>query len=203
MLQPGTIHKHLLQYRFYYLGIFVLYVSGFLIGSFYSNMVSQTDFALSVQTAEDFIRSAKENTLNYRLMLREDISPCLAIFGSGLVLFGFFGSLFFLFKAGFSAGFFLAFLVKSFSLKGFFLGSLFLSCQLLFSLPALAIITIRALRINLFLLEASLHRASVKQSLKSELFLHVTAILVSGMIVMLGVLMKYWLLPPLCRYLFA
>ncbi len=203
MLQLGTLKRHLLQQKLYYLGIFLLFIIGFLIGSFYSNTVSQTDFELSTQAAENFIASAKNNALEYRLIFWEDLSPCLTVFFSGLVLFGFVGTLFFLFKAGFSAGFFLSFLMKAFSIKGFFLGSLFLCCQLLFCLPALIAISFRSFHINLFFLNCTLHRAPAKQSLKSELFLQITALLVCSVLVACSALIKCWLLPPLCRYLFA
>lgn len=203
LLQLGTFKRHLLQQKFYYLGIFLLFFTGFLIGSFYSNTVSQTDFELSKQTAENFISSAKTNALDYRLIFWEDFSPCLIISLSGLILFGFAGTVFFLFKAGFSAGFFLSFLMKAFSMKGFFLGSLFLWCQLLFLLPAITAISLCSFRINLFFLHCTLHRAPAKQSLKSELFLHITALLICGILVACSALIKCWLLPPLCRYLFA
>lgn len=203
LLQPETIKHHLLQYKFYYLGIFVLFLSGFLVGAFYSNGVSQEEFAIARETAEAFIESSKKSTPEFGLIFGEDFAPCLTLSFTGLILFGGIGTVYFLFRTGFSAGFFLSFLIKAFQMKGFFLSSLYLCCQLLFLLPAITVISFRALHLNLFFLSCTLRRASPRQSLKSELFLLFAALLAGSVAVALSTLTKCWLLPPLCRYLFA
>lgn len=203
LLQSTNPKHHLIQYKFYYLGITILFFLGFFIGSFYSNTLSAEEFSVAKENAQAFLSSAKQNTLDYRLILWEDFAPCLKIFFASLALLGGLGTLYFLFQAGFSAGFFLAFLTKAFLLKGFFLGSIYLLCLLLFTFPALLFLSFRSLRCSLFFLRCTLQFSPGKQTLKSELFLLVTALLVSGILLVSGAFFKFRLLPPLCRYLFA
>ena len=197
------LKHHLFQYKFHYLTIFALFLVGFFIGGFYSNALSASDFSSAKETAEAFISSAKAHTLDYRLMLWEDVSCFLWIFLSGIVLFGFPGTLFFNFKCGFSAGFFLCFLIKAYALKGFILSIFFLFCQLLFVLPALLLITAKALHISLFITSCTLRTHISKTSIKSELFLYVCHFLISVIIAGTGTMIKFFLLPALCNYLFV
>ncbi len=203
MLQLGTLKQHFIQYKFLYLGIFVLFFIGFFIGGFYANTVSYTDFETAKSSAELFISSAKSHSLDYRLILWEDLTPYLWMFLFGIVLLGFPGILYFLFQRGFSTGFFLSFLIKAFSMKGLFLAGFFLICELLFFLPALLLLTAGATRINLFLLRSTMHTYRLKQNLKSELFYYLFTFLLSISLVAIGGITKHFFLPPFCRYLFV
>lgn len=203
MLQLGTLKQHFMQYKFLYLFIFILFFIGFLIGGFYANTVSYADFEVAKSNADLFISSAKRSSLDYRLILWEDLTPYLWLFLCGLVLLGFPGILYFLFQRGFSTGFFLSFLIKAFSMKGLFLACFFLVCEVLFFLPALILLTAGATRINLFSLRSTLHTYRMKQSLKSELLYYLFAFLFSVSLVALGGITKYFFLPPLCSYLFV
>ena len=64
--------------------------------------------------AEEFIKIAKENELDFRLMLCEELSSYLLIALFSLFLPGFLFTIFLVFKWGFSTGFCLTFLVKYF-----------------------------------------------------------------------------------------
>ena len=203
MLQCGTLKQHLTQYKFLYLGIFCLFFLGFLIGGFYANTVSYADFETAKSSADLFISSAKTHHLDYRLILWEDLTPYLWMFLSGMVLLGFPGILYFLFQRGFSTGFFLSFLVKAFSMKGLFLASFFLICELFFFLPALLLLTAGATRMNVFLIRSTLSSCRSKQTLKSELFYYLVIFLTGLTLVATGGVTKYFLLPSLCSYLFV
>ena len=202
MFQFGKLKNHLIQQRFCYLIMIALFIGGFFIGCFYANLSGEEGFKTALSSAEQFIHTAKKSELDYGLLFSEEISPYALILLSSLCLFGLPVMVFFVFKVGFSSGFFLTFLVKGFSLKGFFLGGIFLGVQLLFLLPALLVIGCGGYRMNLFLLSSVTHRLSPKRSLRNELLLLTVTFLFGAFWVLLGVSVKYLLLPPLCNYLF-
>lgn len=203
MHQFGNLKHHFFQYKFYYLIIFVLFLAGFLVGGFYSNLVSSSDFNTAKETADAFILSAKNRELNYQLILWEDFPPYLWIFFCGFFLFGFSGTLFFSFKNGFSTGFFLSFLIKAFSLKGFFLSGFFLFCELLFFLPALLFVSVRSLRISSLITSSTLRPCSLKHNIKAELFWYLVCFAASALLSVTGSMVKFFLVSPLCNYLFV
>ncbi len=203
MLPFGNITTHIHRHRLLYLMILLLFLAGFLVGCFYSNLISPEEFKIAADDADQFIQAAKKNTLSYPLMLWEELIPYSIIFFMGTALVGGAVSFFFIFKNGFSAGFFLSFLIKAFLMKGFFLGMFFLFCQILFFVPALCVVSAQSLKTNHFLLTASLHRLSPKRELKTELFFLFASALAGGIFVSVGVAVKYFILPGLCGYLFA
>lgn len=152
--------------------------------------------------AEEFIKIAKENELDFRLMLCEELSSYLLIALFSLFLPGFLFTIFLVFKWGFSTGFFLTFLVKYFAVKGFFLSGLFLFLQLVFLLPALLATANQSLSVNRFLIASSLRGAPAKNSLISELLVMAIITLAVILFVMLAVGLKLTILPPFCNYLF-
>ena len=156
LLQFSKITKHIIRHRLEYLLILLLFLAGFLVGCANSNLISQTEFSDSRETAEEFIRLAKEKTLDWRLLFSEEIRHFFSVLILSFFLFGLPVIWFLIFKAGFSLGFFLAFLVKAFSLKGFFLGSFFLFCYLVFVLPPFLVVSRRALSLNRFLIASVL-----------------------------------------------
>lgn len=203
MLQFVKLKHHIFQYKFYYLTVFLLFLAGFLIGGFYSNMVSATDFNTAKETADVFIASAKNHDLDYRLILWEDFAPYLWIFFCGIFLFGFSGTFFFSFKNGFSTGFFLSFLIKAFSMKGFFLSGFFLFCELLFFLPALLLVSVRSLRMSFLITGSTLHTYPTKHNIKAELFLYLVCFFTGTLLSATGSMVKFFLLSPFCNYLFV
>ncbi|MBO5408640.1 MAG: stage II sporulation protein M [Clostridia bacterium] len=202
MFQFGKLRNHFTRQKFCYLLILILFIFGFFIGGFYANLSQPQDFSEALSTAEQFISSSKNANLNFKLLFSEEITPYLLILLSSLCIFGLPIMVFFIFKTGFSSGFFLAFLIKGFGLKGFFLGGLFLFVQVLFLLPALLIISARCWYTHQFLLCAITHRLSPKQSLKNELLLLSASFLLGCILVLLGVTIKAFLLPHICNYLF-
>ena len=202
MFQFGKLRNHLIQQKFVYLIILSLFILGFFIGGFYANLPETGDFKDALTQAEQFILASKSSNLDFKLLFSEDITPYLFIFASSLFLFGLPVMVFFVFKTGFSSGFFLTFLIKAFGLKGFFLGGVFLLIQIVCSLPALLIVTCRSYYTNRFLLCAVTHQLSLKQSLKTELLLLTTSFLLGCLLMLLGVTAKTFLLPPICNYLF-
>lgn len=199
MLQFSRIKRHLLQNKFGYIIVFILFFLGFLIGCIYSNAVTGEEWEASVKIAENFIQTAKNTALDWKLLFSETIRPLLFIFILSFFLFGLPLMLFLIFKCGFSLGFFLAFLCKAFSVKGFFLGSFFLMNYLLFVLPFFLILSYRALRMNWFFLGTF----SGRKHWKSEIFSLVTVFVVGSVLLAVGVLVKFWLLPFICGYLFV
>lgn len=202
MLLHQKLTHHFKEKKATYLLLAFLVFLGFFAGCFYANLISDTEFSGGYQQAELFIEGAKNNSLSFHLMLTQELSPYLLILFFSLGLLGCPAIIFLVFKWGFSLGFFLTFLVKCFSLKGFFLGGVFLLVSLIFLLIPLLVLTRKSLSVSLFLLSSALHKASLKKSLSEELIglgiLALTAIL----FVTLGVFVKYLLLPPFVEYLF-
>ncbi len=202
MFQSGKLRNHLTNQKICYLIILALFILGFFIGGFYANLAEQDAFSEALNLANRFIESSKQSTPDIRLLFSEEITPYLFIFLSSLWLAGLPVMIFFVFKSGFSFGFFLTFLIKAFGLKGFFLGGLFLLIQIVCLLPALLVVSCRCYYTNRFLLCAITHRLSPKQSVKTELLLLISAFMLGSLMVLLAVTLKAFLLPILCRYLF-
>ena len=174
-----------------YLLLAFLIFLGFFAGCFYANLVSDTEFSVGHQQAKLFIESAKTNSLSFYLMLIEELSPYLLMAFFSLVLFGFLPTVFFVFKWGFSQGFFLTFLVK-----------FFLIISLIFLLVPLLVIAKKSLAFSFFLFSSVLHKSSLKRTLSQELVGMSVVVLAAGIFVTLGVFIKFLLLPPLLGYLF-
>ncbi len=196
------ISCHFKTQQFTYLILLAVVFTGFLAGCFYAGLISADELLQAGEQAEQFIKEAKANELSFQLMLSEELSPYLFIALFSLFLFGLLPSGFLVFKWGFSLGFFLTFLVKCFSLKGFFLGGLFLFLNLLFFLPSLLVLTAKSLSVSRFLLTCALHRASPKKTLWEELIGMTFVILGTVLTVSAGVCVKFFLLPPISNYLF-
>ncbi|MBR5240169.1 MAG: hypothetical protein IKW04_06315 [Clostridia bacterium] len=199
------LHKiscHIKEHKFSYLLLLCIIFVGFLSGCFYCNLISDTELRDAGMQAEEFIKIAKENELDFRLMLCEELSSYLLIALFSLFLPGFLFTIFLVFKWGFSTGFFLTFLVKYFAVKGFFLSGLFLFLQLVFLLPALLATANQSLSVNRFLIASSLRGAPAKNSLISELLVMAIITLAVILFVMLAVGLKLTILPPFCNYLF-
>lgn len=199
------LHKiscHIKEHKFSYLLLLSVTFVGFLSGCFYCNLISDSELQDAGMQAEEFIKIAKENELDFRLMLSEELSSYLLIALFSLFLPGFLFTIFLVFKWGFSTGFFLTFLVKYFAVKGFFLSGVFLLLHLVFFLPTLLATANQSLSVNRFLIAASLRGAPAKKSLLSELLVMAIFTLVALLTVMLGVALKVTVLTPLCNYLF-
>ncbi len=196
------ISSHIQEHKFSYLVLLILVSLGFLAGCFYANLISDAEFTQAELQAEQFIREAKTNELSFRLMLSEELSPFLFIALFSLFLPGLFPIVFLLFKWGFSSGFILTFLVKCFVLKGFFLGGLFLFFHLVFFLPVLLLLSRQSIKLNRFILTAVFQRASHKHTVTEELLALAIATLSASVCVILGVTLKFLVLPALCNYLF-
>ena len=196
------ISCHVKERKMIYLFLITFVFIGFLCGCFYTNLVSEAEFSDAGVQAEEFIKGAKENELSFRLMLSEELSSYLLIALFSLFLPGFLPTIFLVFKRGFSTGFFLTFLVKYFSAKGFLLSGMFLLCNLLFFLPALLMLTNQSLSVNRFLITSALHKFAAKQTLFSELLGMTITTVGSILSVTVGVSLKFLLLSPLCHYLF-
>lgn len=196
------IFCHIKEQKLFYIFLLILLLIGFLSGCFYTNLISDADFYEAGVQAEEFIKQAKENELSFHLMLTEELSSYLLIALFSLFLFGGFPIVFLVFKHGFSTGFFLTFLVKCFSMKGFFLGGTFLFFEFLCFLPPLLWLTHQSLSVNRFLISSVLHKSSSHSTLPSELIAIAIALLVTVITVALGVSFKVFILPPLTNYLF-
>ena len=202
MLLSGKISAHFKSQKRVYILLLATCLLGFLIGCFYSNLISNADFTDAGSRAEEFIKQAKEHELNFQLMLSEELSVYLFIALFSLFLFGVIPTVFLVFKWGFSAGFFMTFLVRYFSMKGFFLGGLFLIMNLIFFLPALLLLSAKSVKTNGFLLTSVFNRNSHGSTLAEELLGLAVVTFGAVLLVSLGVFFKILLLPPLCGYLF-
>jgi len=202
LFQFRKIAYHFKEHKFSYSLLLILIVLGFLVGCFYTNFLSESDFFSAGIQAEEFIKQAKEHELSFRLMLSEELSTYLLIALFSLFLPGFIPTIFLVFKWGFSSGFFLTFLIKYFAMKGFFLGGLFLITNLMFFLPALMILARKSLSVNKYLLASALQHHSSKTSLPQELLTTSVITLATSFMVAIGVSLKFTLLSPLSNYLF-
>lgn len=198
-----TIKSFFQKNKFRYLALFILLMAGFIVGSVYSNAIGAEEFSDSVASAQAFIKASKERSLSFDALIAEEANPVLLILVSGLFLFGFVPALFFVFKSGFSTGFFLSFLVKAFSLKGFFLGCFFLLSDFIFLFPAIMISAYRALRINCFVLGALKSRHPSRTGFKGELVALVGTACAAILLTLAEATVKFFLLPALTGYLFV
>ena len=196
------ISGHTRERKGSYLILLILVCLGFIAGCFYANLISATEFTDAQSQAEQFIKEAKSHELSFRLILSEEASSFLFICFFALFLPGFIPIVFLVFKWGFSSGFFLTFLVKCFFLKGFFLGGFFLLVTLLFLLPALLFLATQCLRVNRLFLSCVFSRSSLRQTMLDELLGLAILAMLALSFVTLGATVKYFILPPLCNYLF-
>lgn len=203
MLQPGNIKKYFLDHRLLYLSVIFILFAGFFTGGIWIRNITEAEFLESITASEDFIQSAKQQETNYLLMLSEGVRPYWLLLAASLFLAGLPFVVFFLFQAGFSSGFFLTFLVKAFGMKGLLLSCIFLFLEIVFFLPALALLGGQCLLMSRYIAASATHHATGTKSFKS-----VAAALVCtfGLCILwaaAGISIKYCLLPPVCRYLFV
>ncbi len=202
MLLWSKLSDYLKPQKHFFTVLLAICFLGFLAGCFYSNLISDTDFSNAGIQAEEFIKQAKENGLSFQLMLSEELSPALFIAAFSLFLPGLIPIVFLIFKWGFSTGFFMTFLVRYFSMKGFFLSGFFLITNLCIFLPALLILSIKSIKTNVFLLTAVLSRITHKTTIWEEILGLTVATLVAILLIAFGTAIKTLLLPSLCSYLF-
>ncbi len=202
MLLWGKLSDYIKTQKYSYLGILAICLLGFLAGCFYSNLISDTDFTDAGVRAEEFIRQAKENELSFHLMISEELSPALFIAAFSLFLPGLIPILFLIFKWGYSAGFFMTFLVRYFSTKGFFLGGFFLLMNLFIFLPAILVISVKSIKTNCFFLASVSGHPVRNTTVFGELSGLAVTTLVAILLISVGTAVKILLLPSLCNYLF-
>ncbi len=202
MLLWGKLSDYFKAQKHFYLGLLAVCFLGFLAGCFYSNLISDTDFANAGIQAEEFIRQAKEHELSFHLIVSEELSPVLFIAAFSMFLPGFLPILFLVFKWGYSASFFMTFLVRYFSMKGFFLGGFFLLTNLFIFLPAMMIVSVKSIKTNCFFLASVSGRATRNFSVWGELSGLAVTTLAAILLIAVGTAIKILLLPPLCNYLF-
>ena len=133
-----------------YLIAILIVFAGFLAGALYSNMITEENFLSYTQIMEKGIETAKNGEWNKELMadMRADTTNLILIFIWSFFLFGKPFSGFFSFKSGFSAGFFIAFFIKAYGVKGFAAGMYLLLNKLIFVLPAAILLTARSFAVN-------------------------------------------------------
>ena len=204
MFPITAVRIHIKSNKLMYIGVFLLYLLGFIVGSLYSNVINQTDFSNSLVSVGDFIKniSASPDALNFNNLIIPNISPTATIFLSGLFLLGLPLVLFFVFKAGFSDGFFIAFLIKAFALKGFFLGMFFIALNLFFMLPALEIMSVSSIDLNRYIWTSIDRRAGTQRNIKAALIGYALVFIAAGFLIVLSTNLEIILLPKMVGYFF-
>lgn len=129
--------------------ILIIFI-GFVFGAFYSNAVTEKNFADYKTFLDEWTKNAplSFDSPMTSVFSVSDITTLLLVFLWSFFLFGKPASGFFSFKSGFSLGFFVSFLIKVFGMKGFAAGMYILFNYLVFTVPCLAAVTAQSFVLN-------------------------------------------------------
>ena len=205
MFQISNIKEYIKNNKFIYIGVLALYALGFTIGGAYSNFISETAFFESFGTTKDFFGNLmlSKDALNLRELIITDATPVVVISLCGFFLIGLPFILYFIFKSGFTLGFYISFLIKAFSLKGFYLGMFYLIMNILFFLPAILLVSVNSLEFNLYILACVNKKYAVHNSFWGRIAICVFMLVLCLILAVLGTNLKAILLPDIIKFLFS
>jgi hypothetical protein len=183
----------------------LLYAAGFAVGAMYSNFINDASFSETSESLRVFIENlaAGGNSLRFQDLFAADFTPSAEAFFMGFFLIGIPATLFFVFKAGFSLGFFVTFLIKAFSMKGFFMGMYFLFYNLILFLPILSVIAVNSININRYIIGCVSKKYTMQRNFGPTAAAYIIVFAVCALIAVLSVNLKIVLLPRIARYLFG
>ena len=205
MFQITNIKDYIKNNRFIYFGVLILYTLGFIIGGVYSNFISDSTFIQSLESTKEFFKGVmiSQDAINLRELIIGDITPFVVVSLCGILLAGLPFTLYFVFKSGFSLGFYISFLINAFSLKGFYLGMFYLVMNLAIVLPALTTIAVSSLDLNLYIL-ASVNKNRPAQRSFAGLIVAYAFMVIAGLVLtVLSTNLKALLLPDIIKFLFS
>ena len=205
MFRISIIKNYIKDNRALFFGIIILYFIGFIVGGIYSNFIDEAVFLSSLDNTGEFFKSlmVSGDAVNLRELIIADAAPILIIAACGIFLAGFPLILFLIFRSGFSLGFYICFLIKAFSLKGFYLGMFYLFLNLLLVLPALTVISANATDINLYMLAVINKKYAAQRNFSVSAASCVFVLILCLLLIVFSANLKALLLPLIVKFLFS
>ena len=205
LFQITNIKGYIKNNKFIYIGVLLLYFLGFAIGGLYSNFINDAVFFQSLDATKELFKSLliSKDAIDIKNLMITDLTPVIIIALCGITLIGLPFILFFIFKSGFSLGFYISFLIKAFSIKGFYLGMFYLFLNLLLILPAITAISVNSLELNIYILTNANKKYAAQRSFSSLIAICVFILVLSILLTVFSTNLKAMLLPDIVKFLFS
>lgn len=178
--------------------VFII-LAGFVAGAVYSNLVTYDSFKSYSGMLDSYIKNAG-SAVEFNDS-SSDITNLILIFFWSFFLFGKPLSAFFAFKSGFSLGFYISFLVKVYSVRGFVIGLYVLFMYVIFTAVPAVILTARSFTVNGCITTAVFGK-NAKSDIRKAFFPYLMLLFIALLLTMSANFINTLIIPKIFKALF-